>query len=88
MVFDNRVWAKARHANLEVQRNVKHCLVQSIFILSFYLAKHQKGAHLYQKGAIQRGATDLWGGSCPKLPPLHSHHHRRALVGLAPQIEI
>jgi len=22
------------------------------------------------KGAIQGGATDVWGGSCPKLPPL------------------
>jgi len=26
--------------------------------------------HLWQRGAIKGGATEVWGSSCPKLPTL------------------
>ena len=29
-----------------------------------------KGVHLWQRGTIPGGITDVLGGSCPKLPPL------------------
>jgi len=29
-----------------------------------------KGVHLWQRGTIPGGVTDVLGGSCPKLPPL------------------
>ena len=43
--------------------------------ICFYFHWHQKGAHLWQKGAIQRGATEVWGAvapNCPLAPPLFS----------------
>jgi len=44
------------------------------FKICFYFHVHQKAAHLWQRGAIQVGATEVWGGSsCPKLPPWIRH---------------
>jgi len=43
------------------------------FEICFYFHGHQKGAHLWQRGAIQGGATEVWGDSCFKLPPWIRH---------------
>jgi len=40
------------------------------FLNCFYFRGHQKGAHLWQRGAIQGGATEVWGEVAPNCPPL------------------
>jgi len=43
--------------------------LEVFFWLCFYFDRHQKGAHLYQRGAILTGRHRRLVGSCPKLPP-------------------
>jgi len=67
ILFANRGWVKLRHVNPEIQQSVKHCLSETYlkitFHLCFYFDSHQKGAHLYQRGATRRGSTDVLGGA-------------------------
>jgi len=40
------------------------------FKICFYFHRHQKGAHLWQSGAIQGGAIEFRGGQLPQTAPL------------------
>jgi len=44
--------------------------ISEYFKLCFYFHGHQKGAHLWQKGAIQGSATEVCGGQLPQTAPL------------------
>jgi len=74
LILVNKGCVKVRHVNTEVQRSVKHCLVSTeYFLFLIYFDGHQNGEQFYQRGAILRGATAVWGGSCHKLPPWIRH---------------
>jgi len=57
--------------NLEVQRSVKHCLFR-ILLSYFSTSLSTKKGQFVSNGrylALFNGTTDVWGDSCPKLPP-------------------
>ena len=51
------------------QKNFKNLTFRVFLNLCFYFDSLQKGVHLYQRGPIQRGPTNVLGGRYPKLHP-------------------
>jgi len=60
-LFHKRL-GKDRHVNLDVSKRSRRTLfILEYFQICFYFHGHQKGAHSWQMGAIQEGATELCG---------------------------
>jgi len=51
----------------------KTLVILEYFKICFYFQGHQKGAHLWQRGAIQGCATEVWGEFAPNCPPRIRH---------------
>jgi len=49
----------------------------------FYFHGHQKGVHLWQRGAIQGDATEVGGAIAPNCPPGSATEANRFLNKLA-----
>jgi len=47
----------------------KTLFILEYFLICFYFHGHQKGAHLWQRGTIEGGATEVWGGQLPQTAP-------------------
>jgi len=48
---------------------VKNIVCFRVFFNLFYFYEHQKGSHLWQRGAIQWGATEVCWGQLPQTAP-------------------
>ena len=75
-----RGWVKSGTLTWRLTKR-KILLILEYFKMCFYFHGHQKGAHLWQRGAIQGGATEVWVGAVapncsPMDPPLPTHIDR------------
>ena len=52
MILTNKRPSQIAEVNPEIQRSVKDCSILTVFNISFYFDRHQKGAHLHQKCVI------------------------------------